>query len=297
MRPVIRPGFDVYRRDPRHLQFGTSADDSLVLEDRPGLVDLLRLLDGHRDLATVALLAADGVPALDDPPDGLIAALQDAGIVVDAEPWDASEPALDTEARSLTAAGIAAPEAQDRLVRRSQSCVEVRVDPTAAELADSAVACVRDLGIDVARAPERLATLVLVVSCGPTDRAMYAAFRHERTPHLVAAVDGARIHVGPLVHPRATPCVECSDRQRAEWDPCWSAVAAQLGSPLARPAATYALAAATRIAGAAVIAHEIAAFCDEVEPLTASRTLTIGPGVHDREESTVAFHPECGCRG
>ena len=296
MRPVLRPGFDVYRRDRNHLQFGTSTDDCLVVEDRPGLVGLLRLLDGYRDLTTVALLASDGVPALTDPPAGLIAALQDAGIVVDAEPWDNDEPGLDAEARSLALAGVAAPEMRDRLVRRAQSCVELRVDPATTALADSATACVRDLGVDVAYAPGQLATVALVISAGPADRATYAAFRHERVPHLVAAVDGARVQIGPFVQPGTSPCVECSDRQRAEWDPCWSAVVAQLGTPLARPADSYALSATTRHLASALIAHEIAAFCDEVEPRTASRTITLGPDLHDWEETEVAFHPQCPCR-
>ena len=117
------------------MQFGASVDDCLVIEDRPGLVGLLRLLDGQRDLTTITLLASGSIPGLEDSPERLIAALQDAGIIVDAEPWEDADPALESEARSLTVAGIPASEAYDRHVRRGQSCVELRVDPEAAHLA------------------------------------------------------------------------------------------------------------------------------------------------------------------
>jgi hypothetical protein len=50
-RPALRPGAPLLRRDPSHLQVGTSP--GIVIADRPGLVALLRLLDGVRDLGAV----------------------------------------------------------------------------------------------------------------------------------------------------------------------------------------------------------------------------------------------------
>ena len=45
VRPVLRPGLHVVRRDDRHLQLGLDPPDRLVLPDRPGLRDALTRLD------------------------------------------------------------------------------------------------------------------------------------------------------------------------------------------------------------------------------------------------------------
>ena len=45
LRPVLRPGHDVVRRDASTLLVGPPP--SLPLPDEPGLVEVLRLLDGH----------------------------------------------------------------------------------------------------------------------------------------------------------------------------------------------------------------------------------------------------------
>jgi hypothetical protein len=41
VRPVLRPGLQVCRRDDRHLQIGLDPPERLVLDDRPGLHDAL----------------------------------------------------------------------------------------------------------------------------------------------------------------------------------------------------------------------------------------------------------------
>jgi hypothetical protein len=45
VRPVLRPGLHVVRRDDRHLQLGLDPPDRLVLADRPGLHDSLTHLE------------------------------------------------------------------------------------------------------------------------------------------------------------------------------------------------------------------------------------------------------------
>jgi hypothetical protein len=48
LRPTIRPGAPLLRRDATHLQVGTSP--GTVIDDRPGLRSFLRLLNGARDV-------------------------------------------------------------------------------------------------------------------------------------------------------------------------------------------------------------------------------------------------------
>lgn len=65
-----------------------------------------------------------------------------------------------------------------------------------------------------------------------------------RTPYLLAAVRETRGIVGPLVLPGETSCPRCHDLTRAERDPAWPLLAAQLsvGRPGVVPACDIALA-------------------------------------------------------
>lgn len=294
---MIRPGLAVFRRDAHQLQFGTADDDCFVVEDRPGLLGLLRLLDGIREPATLACLARERVADLADDPEVLLAALHREGIIVDAACCDPAATGIDGEARSLLAQRLDAEEIGDRLVRRSQSCVEIRADRAVEPFASRVADCLRQSGIETTRAADTLATLTLVVGAGHSDRSTFARLRREQMPHLAVVAEGARVMVGPFVCPGMTPCIECLDLHRREWDPSWSAVLTQLGFPLAvaRDADNLALATATSLMAAAVITHEIAGFCDETIPRTTSATITIGADVHHRDEAPTGFHPDCPC--
>ncbi|MGH3358411.1 MAG: hypothetical protein ACRDO7_06380 [Nocardioidaceae bacterium] len=298
MRPAIRPGLGIFRRGPSQLQIGAAPGCGLVFADRPGLLEFLRLLDGDRDVATIACLARERIPALADPPEALISALEREQIVVDAEAWNAAVAGLRDELRSLAAAGVRTQTARERLAQRSQAYVEIRSDAQAAGLVTSAIDRLGEVGIEAARRASGIATVVLVVSHGSGSRSQFASLLDERAPHLAVGIDGAVVHIGPFVHPFVTPCVECADRGRAEWDPAWAAIVPQLGRPLAplTDPEPSAVSATVRSAAAAVIAEEIAAFCDELEPLTATRTVALGPRVHDRTETAVDLHPDCRCR-
>ena len=63
LRPTIRPGAPLLRRDATHLQVGTSP--GIVIDDRPGLRSFLRFLDGVRDVERLRVLARTDVPELE----------------------------------------------------------------------------------------------------------------------------------------------------------------------------------------------------------------------------------------
>jgi hypothetical protein len=106
--------------------------------------------------------------------------------------------------------------------------------------------------------------------------------------HLpVAVVDGAG-SVGPFVDPGRTPCLRCDDLVRAEADPAWPRVAAELGARRTPP--SPAAAAAT----AALAVTEVLALLDGATPAAWGATLHLGAD-GARRDRPVRRHPGCGC--
>src|SRR5215217_3579448 len=70
--------------------------------------------------------------------------------------------------------------------------------------------------------------LVVLASLDPVDTMLRTALAGGRVPHLVAGVRETTAVVGPLVLPGRTGCLRCADLHRADRDPAWPVVAAQL---------------------------------------------------------------------
>ena len=263
-RPALRPGAPLLRRDATHLQVGTSP--GIVVDDRPGLVALLRLLAGVRDVDRLAVIAARDIPELTDDVREVLASLRAAGAVVDAAEVEPRRPAA-------RAVGFVASAGASDLVAA-----------TRAALASSGLV---DLS---AGEPE----LLVVVSYGEAARSVYEQASVLGLDHLPVVIDEDRVRIGPFVRPGRTPCVSCHDLHRADWDPAWPALVHQLGQrpPHARPTA---LAGLTAHAAAVEVAAEIMAVLDGDLPRTVGRCLVVGPGHDQRAVWTVAFHHRCSC--
>ena len=77
-------------------------------------------------------------------------------------------------------------------------------------------------------APGRRPDLVVLASTEPVDTMLRTALAGGRVAHLVAGVRETTAVVGPLVLPGRTGCLRCGDLHRADRDPAWPVVAAQL---------------------------------------------------------------------
>lgn len=69
----------------------------------------------------------------------------------------------------------------------------------------------------------------LAVLVGRHPLELRASLMREQIPHLAAAADEAIGIVGPLVIPGRTACLRCMDLSRADRDPAWPLILAQLG--------------------------------------------------------------------
>ena len=264
-RPVLRPGWQVVRRDDGHLQVGLDDPHRVVL---PDIAEVRRML---------TLLADQAAPWA--PPAALSARhalerLRAAGLVV-------PRPGPGLLAVQLAAShGL---DAADRLARRRAAAVGLDGPST---LTEPAAALLRAAGVDPCR-PER-AGLVVVLASGQVRRDRLDGLLSAGTPHLLVTGGAVAWELGPLVVPGASACVRCVDAARGEHDPRRAMVLEQLAGVASPPRDPALQAAALALATREVVSH-----VDGDRPATWSATITLGPDGPQRQ--SWRRHPHCGC--
>jgi bacteriocin biosynthesis cyclodehydratase domain-containing protein len=139
------------------------------------------------------------------------------------------------------------------------------------------------------RQPPDLAVLV-----GRQRPEITAALQRARLPHLAVSASEAIGVVGPLVRPGVTACMRCLDLTRAERDPAWPLLLAQLAG---RDGDLVACGAALATAVAAQAAGQVLAVADRTPQagVTAGGTLELVlPGWQWRRRTWLP-HPACTC--
>lgn len=133
----------------------------------------------------------------------------------------------------------------------------------------------------------------LVLLVGPAeDPAVRAELQRAGVPHLTATIRELTGTVGPLVVPGQTPCLRCLDLARADRDPAWPLLCAQLAGRTPQPAPCDTVLAAMV---AAVTAGQALAFLDGHRPETVGGTLEVRLPSWRLRRRTVGLHPSCGC--
>jgi bacteriocin biosynthesis cyclodehydratase domain-containing protein len=269
LRPVLRAGAPVLRRDAEHLQIGTSP--GVVIVDRPGLLSLIRSLDGTRTVPQLVALMRDhpSAPALDVP----------------------------RAISELAAAGVLGPPREDPPAPRSRLVVTVECDEDVDHLArdiESLLAGQQLFSPPVVAWGADVAELTIMISGGEGRRSRYENACLLGMTHLVVTVDEASVHVGPLVIPGHSPCVACLDLHRIDFDSAWPALIPQLGHPLThmRPAVVAPL---TRRIAAAHIADHVDRFSRGDRDAVVGGRLSVGPTFDRVRRIGLAFHPMCTC--
>ncbi len=119
--------------------------------------------------------------------------------------------------------------------------------------------------------------------------------RVRRRPHAMVMVRETTAHIGPLVVPGESPCLRCLELARADRDPVWPVLAAQLvGEARAVEPCDVALASAA----ASLAAMHLLAWIDDPtasSPLVGG-TVELGLAELALRRRTVVAHPDCGCR-
>jgi bacteriocin biosynthesis cyclodehydratase domain-containing protein len=138
--------------------------------------------------------------------------------------------------------------------------------------------------------------LVVLVGHGTVDPVRADGLLREDVPHLAVVWGERDVVVGPLVRPGTSSCLRCAHLHRADRDPEWPRLAAQLATPgrsTPAPAEESVLAAcAASLAVAAVVAE-----LDGAQPAVLDAALEVGAPDGAVARRAWPPHPACGCRG
>jgi bacteriocin biosynthesis cyclodehydratase domain-containing protein len=144
------------------------------------------------------------------------------------------------------------------------------------------------------KAPPSAALPDLAILVGRHLIELRASLMRDQVPHLAVSADEAIGVVGPLVIPGRTACLRCLDLTRAERDPAWPLILAQLEGREPNPCACDAPLAA---AVAAQAAAQVLAFIDRAvaaDPVANGTLELVLPGWQWRRR-TWPRHPGCSC--
>jgi hypothetical protein len=324
MRPALKPGLLAVWRNRDTVQIGIDPRRAVALTGMRGAGPLLHLLDGSRDRLQV--LAAAGELGMDaHAADRVLALLAAAGALDDLPAGDhgALPPGLRARlAPELATASLAHRDGDGgarTLARRRSACVRVHGASraglwTAALLSEAGIGMVISTVASPARpggavaggagrpgprgrtsrARPRRPTLAVLADTHRRD--VPAALVRNQVPHLACSATEAIGVVGPLVLPGRSACLRCLDLTRAEGDPAWPLILAQLGGRASPdpPACDAVLAAMV----AAQVTAQALAFIDLGAHAGAVTNGTLELVLPDWQwrRRTWRPHPRCGCR-
>lgn len=334
MRPALKPGLLAVWRDRDTLQIGIDPRRAIALTGMAGAGGLLALLDGSRDLAQVLAAARDlGIPAiaadrvlallaaagaLDNYPASSLRALPDA-----------TRRRLAPELATAALAHGDGDGGARTLARRRQAWVRVQGTGaagtgTASLLAAAGIGRVTTSGRVTAAGQLTAAAPVhhgpgcrpapagdpppglptgsalaralpdLVVLTGPQYPELPVALVSAGIPHLAVTAAEAIGTVGPLVVPGRSACLRCLDLARADRDPAWPLILAQVaGREPEPPACDTTLATAVAAQAAVQVLH----FIDRAGPAGAVTNGTLELVLPDWQWRRRSWppHRRCGC--
>jgi bacteriocin biosynthesis cyclodehydratase domain-containing protein len=286
VRPTLRPGLRLLRRDRAALQLGFEWPGLATVRDTPAIRAVLHCVDGFRGpdgVVLAAIEAGHGRRACEE----ALAALIECGAVVDADtPRDRAVPEPSWAAWWLLAGPL----------KRADDVAHARLRRTVTIAGSGSVAeqVRRLLPASHVRATAEAtgADAVVLATDGEPARSLSDQVMQRGIPHLFACVRDLLGVVGPFVLPGETACLRCVDAARSDLDPAWTTL---LDSAAAKPPQVPAVDEAMAVLVAAWAVHEIALWASDVQPQTWGHVVEIPYGSGAVERIGYDRHPRCGC--
>jgi hypothetical protein len=151
-----------------------------------------------------------------------------------------------------------------------------------------------DAGLSPIRGPTSAPDVVVLVDHGAADAARADSLLSVDIPHLSVVVRDDDVVVGPLVRPGRGPCLRCLDLHRADRDPAWPSMLAQVLGPA--PGTIEAEETAVTVLSAGLAALQVLAHVDGVSPpaaVGATLEVELPDGLVGRR--LWPAHSRCGC--
>jgi hypothetical protein len=286
VRPILRPGVRLLRRDRHAWQLGLDWPGASVVADSPALEAVLASLDGFRDFDAVVRAATAHGPdreACEQTLHGLV----DRGLVTDA---DQTRPADVPESAWAAWSLLSGRALGAREVDRRRRAASVAVDGSGL-VADEIRRLLPAARVRVAD-PGGGVGLIVLADDGEPARSRADAALHTGLPHLWASIRDCVGLVGPFVLPGDTACLRCVDAGRADVDPAWPTLVdeATRSTPIVAP-----VDAPLATAVAALAVHDVAVWASGMGPQTIDGVIEIPYGFGPVQRLHVEQHPQCGC--
>lgn len=323
-RPALAPHARLLYRGPGTVQLGVCPDTGIVLA---GLTDpeitLLTLLDGSRDLVSLRRwgrrIGADPLRV-----SALLDELAVRGLLRDGAAPAPTEP-IGRERAGAEAIDQVDAEAQAvRMRHRVQGpggeLVRQRASRTVlvgghGNLADAVAATLRQVGYgrvtagvwaadesdlrrrnssSVAAASEHDPDLVVLVAADALTDGQVEPWRRGGIPLLPVVTNGATVEVGPLLLGHVGPCARCLDLHRADRDPAWPELLAQLTAPRTEAPTPARVSGAVASLAAGCTATLAADYLD-LGALTPGLAFDLRPKAPFLLRRRWVIHPRCAC--
>jgi bacteriocin biosynthesis cyclodehydratase domain-containing protein len=286
MRPTLRPGLRILRRDRTTMQLGLDWPGLVVMHETPALRAVLASMDGFR-LSDGVIMAAEARGHAKADCEAALANLMECGAVVDADELrDPDVPEPSWAAWSL----LAGPHGTATSICRSRRRHQVAV--IGEGLVADRVRALVPLSHVAQTADAAAADLLVIASDDEGSRKLADTTMHNGVTHLWVCLRDLIGVVGPFVVPGETACLRCVDAARSELDPSWPTLVESAAVRALRVPAGDAVM-ANLVAAWAV--HEVALWASDIRPQTYGHVLEIPYGSGVIEAVRVERHPQCGC--
>jgi hypothetical protein len=144
--------------------------------------------------------------------------------------------------------------------------------------------------------PDTPPLAVVLTGEATTDPRIRGTLMRGRVPHVVATVRETTGVVGTFVLPGQSACLRCQDLHRADRDPGWPLVAAQLAAGSRSPVEACDTVLATSVA--CWVSREVLTFLDgTARPQTVNGSLELSLSEWRWRRRSWTPHPTCGCCG
>ena len=310
-RPRLKEQLRPLRRGDGVVQFGLDPAVGVVLEGlTDGEIELLERLDGSLDEhAATAWARRRGIPR--SRVAALLATLRAHALTVDspahrldlAELPDPLRRSLRPDAEALACAyrrdddgyAVLARRRRARAVVDGSGGLPALVAQVLRQAGVGQVACGRYAAAAVDGPHEGAGPdLVVLVGARAVEAARALPWLGAGTPHLPVVMGGTRAEVGPVVRPGSGPCLRCLDLARADHDPGWPAVLAQLAPARVGPPADT-CGETSLVCTTAGLAAMLALGALDGHPAPAGTSFEVALATPHLGQRLWTRHPACDC--